>query len=174
MNIFYLDHDPAVAARYHCDKHVIKMILESAQLLCTAINYHAGKQVTPYKSTHVSHPCSIWVRESFENWSYVYQLMFDLEFEWRYRWQHTKKHSSVVALSGTNITALAIAHIPAGQLTTPALAMPTLYQIPNDPVESYRTYYRISKHNLLQYTRRERPEWLTAQNFKHYQHLNSM
>lgn len=63
MNIFYLDENPNLCAQYHCDRHVIKMILESAQLLCTALNVVAGQQVTPYKSTHVNHPCSIWVRE---------------------------------------------------------------------------------------------------------------
>lgn len=60
MNIFYLDKDPKLCAQYHCDKHVVKMILESAQLLCTAVNEAAGKEVAPYKSTHVNHPCSIW------------------------------------------------------------------------------------------------------------------
>ena len=82
MNIFYLDEDPRLCAQYHCDRHVIKMILESAQLLCTAVNILAGEQVTPYKSTHVNHPCSIWVRESFDNWNYVWNLAKHLEVEW--------------------------------------------------------------------------------------------
>lgn len=168
MNIFYLDPDPTIAARYHCDKHVIKMILESAQLLCTAINYHAGEQVTPYKSTHINHPCSIWVRESSSNAEYVLALMLALANEWRYRWQHDRHHSSVIDLLDCTIVTKIRKYIPAGDLTTPALAMPSLYKIPNDPVESYRTYYRISKHGLLQYTRREKPEWLTR-----YQHLSS-
>ncbi len=67
MNIFILDEDITKSAQAHCDKHVVKMILESAQLLCTAVNYYAGEQVTPYKSTHMNHPCSIWVRESLAN-----------------------------------------------------------------------------------------------------------
>lgn len=170
MNIFYLDPNPALAARYHCDKHVIKMILESAQLLCTAINYHAGEQVTPYKSTHINHPCSIWVRESFSNWYYVYSLMLCLENEWNFRWQHSKNHSSVSCLCNAGIVELAAKHLSSKPMTTPALAMPSLYKIPNNPVESYRTYYRISKHDLLQYTKREKPEWLTH---KSYQHLSS-
>ena len=36
MNIFYVDKDPKTAAKMMCDKHIIKMILESAQMLCTA------------------------------------------------------------------------------------------------------------------------------------------
>ena len=59
MNIFYLDKDPQQAAKYHCDKHVVKMILESAQMLCTVVNEISGGQVTPYKSTHKNHPCKI-------------------------------------------------------------------------------------------------------------------
>ena len=85
MNIFFLDTDPVLAAQYHADKHVVKMILESAQLLCTAVNELAHKQVTPYKSTHINHPCSIWVRENYCNWSYVFELMLELEKEWQFR-----------------------------------------------------------------------------------------
>lgn len=162
MNIFYLDENPSIAAQYHCDKHVIKMILESAQLLCTAINYHAGEQVTPYKSTHVNHPCAIWVRESIDNWSYVCDLMLRLEDEWQYRWQHNKDHNSVSALLNSGIESLAEKHIPAGPLTTPALAMPEWYKIKNDPVASYRNYYKHAKSELLNYTRREVPAWLTS------------
>jgi len=92
MNIFYLDKDPRLCTRYHCDKHVVKMILESAQLLCTAVNVLAGEQVTPYKSTHVNHPCSIWIRESYWNWNYTYKLMLELELEWNHRYQHNKSH----------------------------------------------------------------------------------
>lgn len=61
MNIFVLDYNPERAAEYHCDKHVIKMILESAQMLCTAINEIVGIQITLYKSTHKNHSCSLWV-----------------------------------------------------------------------------------------------------------------
>ena len=65
MNIFMLHQEPQIAAQYHCDKHVVKMILESAQLLCTALN-EAGVPM-PYRVTHKNHPCSIWVRESRAN-----------------------------------------------------------------------------------------------------------
>ena len=166
MNIFYLDSDPAVAARYHCDKHVVKMILESAQLLCTAINVSAGEQITPYKSTHVNHPCSIWVRESFDNWSYVFTLMLDLEREWQHRYQHDKYHASVsklVEAAGTDlsISKLAAKYLPNMPWTPPALAMPEYCKVPNDPVASYRKYYIEEKQHLLQYTNREIPEWIS-------------
>jgi hypothetical protein len=45
MNIFYLDKDPIKAAEYSCDKHVVKMILESAQMLCTAHRVLDGENI---------------------------------------------------------------------------------------------------------------------------------
>ena len=86
MNIFYLDHDPRLAAQYHCDKHVVKMILESAQLLCTAVNIRAGGQVSPYKTTHVNHPCSIWVRQNSANAMWVWYLLCYLNAEYSFRY----------------------------------------------------------------------------------------
>lgn len=160
MNIFYLDHNPVLAARYHCDKHVIKMILESAQLLCTAINIAAGEQITPYKSTHVIHPCTIWAGASIENWMWLRQLMLELELEWNYRWQHDKDHQSVTDLCSAKVDCLAKSLLPAGPMTEPPKCMPSLYHIPNDTVASYRYYYKVSKHDLLHYTRRPKPEWL--------------
>ena len=58
MNIFILDKDPKTAAEYHCDKHVLKMILETAQMLCTA-HWETGGQA-PYRATHKNHPCTKW------------------------------------------------------------------------------------------------------------------
>lgn len=160
MNIFFLDKDPKLAAQYHADKHVVKMILESAQMLCTAVNVKAGEQVTPYKTTHVNHPCSIWVRESYSNWSYVYQLMMYLEQEWRYRYNHQKSHKSIDALVTANILDLADTYIPGRVLTPPALAMPDHCKISSDPVECYREYYRKEKVALHKWTGRDIPFWL--------------
>ena len=62
MNIFYLDRDPVKAAQVQYNKHVVKMILESAQMLCTAHRYYGNENV-PYKSAHINHPSSIWCRD---------------------------------------------------------------------------------------------------------------
>ena len=64
MNIFYLDKDPVVAARVQYNKHVVKMILESAQMLCTAHHCYGSseqKANVPYKQAHLNHPSTIWV-----------------------------------------------------------------------------------------------------------------
>jgi len=163
MNIFYLDNNPRLCASYHADKHVVKMILESAQLLCTAINVKAGEQVTPYKTTHVNHPCSIWVRESYFNWSYTFNLMLELHTEWQFRYEHTKRHKSVEALVQAGIVGLARDYIDKGltkPFTPPTLAMPDYCKVSSDPVECYREYYRKEKVALHQWTNREAPYWL--------------
>jgi hypothetical protein len=168
MNIFYLDSDPKLCAQYHNNRHVVKMILESAQLLCTALNVSAGEQVTPYKTTHVNHPCSIWARESFANWYYVYCLMFHLESEWNLRYNHKKKHKSanelllhtcMVSGKPESIVDVAKKYLSNRPFSPPALAMPDEYKT-SDPVESYRRYYKEAKKDLNIYTNREKPFWL--------------
>lgn len=64
MNIFVLDTDPATCASYHCDKHVVKMLIEYTQMLCTAINLAGGS--APYRTTHQNYPCSVWTRQSID------------------------------------------------------------------------------------------------------------
>lgn len=66
MNIFATSDDPVECARSLDDKRLVKMVLESAQLLSTAMNICGGKG--PYKSTHINHPCSVWTRASRGNY----------------------------------------------------------------------------------------------------------
>lgn len=85
MQVFVLDKDPVLAARYHCDKHVVKMIVETCQLLCTAHHLHGSEQ-PPYRKTHVNHPCAIWARESRANYDWLIQLGFALSDEYTLRY----------------------------------------------------------------------------------------
>ena len=96
MNIFYLDEDIETCARYHVDAHVVKMILESAQILCSAAHLH-GMNV-PYRPTHLNHPCVIWAAYSKENWIWLKDMMMALNEEYQYRFEHEKPHKSVVSL----------------------------------------------------------------------------
>src|SRR5210317_1125408 len=93
MNIFYLDSDPEVCASYHCDKHVVKMIVESCQMLSNAL----PKDEAPYRRTHYNHPCSKWVRESWNNWWWLAQLTECLLSEWRDRYGHDNKFKHACA-----------------------------------------------------------------------------
>lgn len=71
MNIFVTDPDPINSAFVLDDKRVIKMALESAQLMSTAINLCGGN--SPYKTTHQNHPCAIWTRQTSSNYWWLFE-----------------------------------------------------------------------------------------------------
>lgn len=149
MNIFWLDENLKKAAKYHCDKHVVKMILEYAQLLSTTVRLSgidAG-----YKATHKNHPCAIWSRESLDNWFYLRALLFCLSDEYEYR--YGKIHKSFLMAKD-----LPIPTIPSIGLTKPPLCMPDQYKVGNI-VQSYRNYYIGDKQHIATWKKREKPEW---------------
>lgn len=150
MNIFVLDLDPEKAAQAHCDCHVVKMITEAAQMLCT-VSSGLGMTV-PYKPTHQSHPCTVWAGESLENWLWLQALGKALHDEYKHRWPG-REHKSGLVVEG-----LVPPPLPSKGLTRFALAMPEEYHSV-DPVKAYRRYYREGKAHLLKYTNREAPWW---------------
>ena len=157
MNVFYLDHDPQTCARYHNNKHCVKMILEYAQLLSTAHRILDGEDVNPliYKATHKNHPSAIWARANGSNYEWLYELFVDLSDEYSYR--YGKLHLSYTKLS--DILSIAPKNIPVGLFTQPTPAMPDHCKIPNDSLASYRYYYRTEKHPLANWKDRPVPEW---------------
>ena len=154
MNIFLLHLDPIICSMMHVDKHVVKMILESCQLLCTTHHVMCSTYIPPYKSTHKNHPCSVWVRASKANYKYLVKLGKALCKEYTYRYGKIHKCQSYIEELGKNIPPL-----PDIEFTTPALAMPDVYKS-NDPVESYRAYYFFEKMNLHSWKKRSVPEWI--------------
>jgi hypothetical protein len=90
MNIFVTSDCPIKSAAYLDDKRVVKMILESAQLLSNALYFSEMPEVAPYKPTHVNHPCSVWVRESRANYLWLVDHFIALcdEYEARYNKLH--------------------------------------------------------------------------------------
>ena len=94
MNIFLLDADFEKNAEYYFDKHVIKLPTEHVQMMSTVLR-NTGVNVG-FKSTHLNHPCTRWLRESLSNWRYLVKLTEALHEEWRYRYNHTttKYHKS--------------------------------------------------------------------------------
>jgi len=152
MNIFLLDKNPRKCANSHCDRHVVKMILESAQMLCTT--HWATGAVAPYKPTHINHPCTIWVRESLENYVFLCELALELcrEYTWRYGRVH--KTQEIIEWCFANKPKL-----PSNGLTSFAQAMPDKFKSGN-AVNSYRNYYSKAKKHLLKYTKRTMPSWL--------------
>lgn len=154
MNIFVLDRIPAKCAKYHFDKHVVKMITEHAQMLSTAVRstgIDAG-----YKETHVNHPCTKWTRESIDNYFWLLRLTSALHEEWQYRYNHpeTKIHKAYQV-----VLELPKPKLPEKGLTPFALAMPNEYKT-DDPVQSYRNYYMSpDKAHIVSWKKREKPEW---------------
>lgn len=156
MNIFYLDSNPANAAVYHCDKHVVKMIVETAQLLSTAHHVLDGDDAPEgiYKSTHVNHPCAKWVRKSKDTYAWTYSLLVWLLYEYENRYD--KKHKTLEVARRLHSTPK---NLTAWGWYTPALAMPVKYHV-YDPVQAYRLYYMIEKRDICQWNRgREAPSW---------------
>lgn len=156
MNIFLLDWDPKTCAEYHCDKHVVKMILETAQLLCGA--HHMTNDVCdqiPYKLSHKNHPCSIWTRDSLSNYLYLCELGIELCNEYTHRYKKVHKSQQVIEWCIYNKI-----NVKDVGITPPAKAMPDVYKV-DDVIQSYRNYYMGEKQNFTTWKDRSIPNWFT-------------
>jgi|TARA_R110002074_G_scaffold317719_1_gene488152 hypothetical protein len=145
MNIFYVYPDPADAAICLPDKLVVKMPLESAQMLSTAHRVLNGDDWCDfngiYKTAHINHPCSIWARESLQNYTWLYYHFYALCQEYTNRYD--RQHLSFTKLN--HILCEAPINIPDIGLTTMPQAMPDEYKN-SDPVKAYRDYVVNEKH----------------------------
>lgn len=162
MNIFVLDRDPAKAAEYHCDKHVVKMILETAQILST-VQWELGYEA-PYKPTHRHHPCTIWAGSHILNYMWTCKLGLYLCKEYTFRYGKTHKSQAIIEWLTENPPANLKDMTNKGYPDRFAMAMPEKYQS-SDPVAAYREYYVRDKKDLLQYTKRPVPRWLEDYQF---------
>lgn len=135
MNIFVLDQNPQLAAQYHCDQHINKMILESAQMLSTVLG-------GPYKPTHKNHPCTLWVAESSNNAMWLVTLAAYLNDEYRTRYHSEHDHKSWIVIRDLWRDKASHTGLPDVPMTPFAQAMPDELRIPHDPVRAYRQYYR--------------------------------
>ncbi len=182
MNIFYLSHNPQEAAEMHCDKHVVKMIVEYCQLLSTAHRILDGKPFQNvieinninrtkkkntlwlldderenilYKATHISHPSSLWTMQSNENYLWLYQLLSYLikEYQWRYE---KNEHGCLKLLEPLSKLPF---NIKKDVFTEPTPAMPESYIIHGDSISSYRSYYCAEKSSFATWKKREKPFW---------------
>jgi len=152
MNIFFLDFDTKKCAQYHCDKHVVKMILETAQLLC-GVHWVIGSEA-PYKLSHKNHPCAIWTRESLSNYLYLCDLGLELCKEYTYRYGKRHKSQDIIEWCLDNKP-----NIQDVDFTSPPMAMGDEYKIGNNVIESYRNYYREAKKSFVNWKNREIPDW---------------
>lgn len=156
MNIFSVDNDPIKSAIHLNDKHVNKMIIESAQMLSTTHRLY-GTSANLYKATHIQHPSTIWTRMSKANYNWLYTHFVALLNEYTHRYGRIHKTSFLLkALKNPP------EFMPDIGLTPFALAIPDEYK-GDDPVESYRKYYIEKKIQNKTWTNRreELDHWLT-------------
>jgi hypothetical protein len=151
VNIFVLDENPRLCAQQHIDKHVVKMPLETAQMLCTAILVRGGEAV--YKMAHKNHPCSIWARENRNNFLWLVELGWELCLEYQFRYGKVHKCLSVI-----NDCLMKFQYMPDGGPTDFVQAMPEEYKR-MDPVAAYRAYYVGAKVGFASWKNRKPPEW---------------
>jgi hypothetical protein len=175
MNIFYLDKDPVKCAEMHCDKHVVKMIIEYAQLLSTAHRILDGdlyiteskssrkvkrwalcdaRESDLYLACHVNHPSSIWTRQNNGNYTWLNQLFIALCDEYTYR--YGKEHETARKLKG-KLTRLPT-NITPGFFEEPPQCMPFTCKM-LDTIDAYKRYYIREKANFAKWTKRKIPEW---------------
>ena len=152
MNIFVLDESINKCAHYHCDKHVVKMILEYAQILSTTCLLTGIK--TYYKPTHIKHPCVIWTKQSLQNWRWLKKLLNALNNEYKYRYNKTTDHRSFAVANR-----LKEPDLPSIGLIEFVQVMPERYKVKNNPIQAYRNYYVGMKSSFACWTRRRTPTW---------------
>lgn len=192
MNIFYIDSDPQTCAEMHCDKHLIKMIIEYAQLMSTSHRVLDGKQYTDktasgrniqrwrmndsemenrlYKASHINHPSAIWCRENRENYLWLFDLWYCMLQEYTYRYGKYHECSKLL-----NYLDNEPHNIPDGEFFPPTPAMPPELKIVSDnPVpgrkydvlKSYHNYYNVEKRSFATWkgkiNSRPVPQWFNV------------
>jgi hypothetical protein len=152
MNIFYVDRNPYRAARALHDKHVVKMVLETAQILSTVLDRYgvSGK----YRPTHRNHPVVKWAAESRANFEWLCHHGMALAAEYTYRYERQHASTEVILWASRHND-----HVAPGPFTEPPQCMPEGYR-GDDAVEAYRLYYRLDKLLMSRWTKRDEPDWL--------------
>ena len=159
MNIFVLDEDPKIAAQMMCDKHVVKMIVESCQMLSTNHRLSGSNTVYTitfdlYKQAFANHPCTVWARQTKENYMWLSYHTLELCHE------STRRYGKVHSCENmaTWFSMYYPLKTPEGGLTPFAQAMPDKYKSEN-AVNSYRSYYLGEKSMFAKWKQQNVPEW---------------
>jgi len=175
LNIFYLDRHPKDCAEMHLDKHVVKMIIEYAQLMSTAHRVLDGeeyydltangrkikrwrlnddREAQLMKASHMNHPSAVWVRQSKENYVWLYQMWACLLQEYTYRYGKTHACARLI-----DILVEMPHNLQQKHFTEPTPAMPDECKIAGDSLASYHKYYIEKKKHFAKWTKRQVPLW---------------
>ena len=150
MNIFYLDSDPVKAAQIQYNKHVVKMILESAQMLCTAHHHYAEEReydnsYVPYKKAHYNHPSTILCRQNSRQYYCLFHHMLALGDEYTKR--YNKVHLSITKCFDA-LKDCPVGMPLGGEFNEPPQCMPDQYKVPGCSITAYWNYYEQEKHTV--------------------------
>ena len=162
MNIFYLSNCPQEAAEAHNDKHCVKMILESAQMLSTAHRELDGDVPDIlYKSTHKNHPSTIWARSSKQHYDWLFRLfrMLSAEYSIRYSDHNFKVHKTWDKLG--KLLEHAPKNIKNNGWVDPPQCMPDHCK-KSDTIDAYRNYYLTEKASISTWKYSNQPTWWTV------------
>lgn len=155
MNLFVLSDDWEQNARWHVDRHVTKMPLEAAQILCTIRHLTFDPTPIKYKATHVNHPVVKWARASSSNYFWVCAYGLALCKEYTHRYGKTHACEAVIQDCWNNLPPL-----PVIGYTEHVQAMPDDCKVPGSVYAAYQNYYIQYKKHLFKWTKREPPRWL--------------
>jgi hypothetical protein len=148
MNIFILDEDPKIAASYLIDKHIVKMTLETAQILCTVSNLKGFP--APYKSTHISHPTVKWTSLSSANWNWLCIHGLSISEEYTKRYNKIHKCQSIIEDLHRSTLTIWKDDLHYSQHSGFVQCMPEKYK-QNNAIEAYRSYYRGEKKSFAKW-----------------------
>lgn len=155
LNIFILDENPEQAAKWLCDKHVVKMIIETAQLLCSS--HWKNGTTAPYKLSFPNHPCTKWTEKSLSNYEWLVKHGIALCQEYTERYGKIHKTQSVIEWCFNNKP-----NIPDIGLTPfVAVIKKNLWEtcfVENNPVQTYRNYYIFDKARFAKW-KQNKPFW---------------
>eukprot|EP00009_Paramoeba_aestuarina_P003922 CAMPEP_0201523450 /NCGR_PEP_ID=MMETSP0161_2-20130828/19904_1 /ASSEMBLY_ACC=CAM_ASM_000251 /TAXON_ID=180227 /ORGANISM="Neoparamoeba aestuarina, Strain SoJaBio B1-5/56/2" /LENGTH=296 /DNA_ID=CAMNT_0047922565 /DNA_START=105 /DNA_END=995 /DNA_ORIENTATION=+ len=156
VNIFYLDDNLQVNCAYYADKHVVKMVIESCQLLSAICRVHGqSEEEAPYGIHSLKHPCALWAGASLSNWRWLRELTLELNKEYMFRYNKSEDHKSA-AICKTLKEPEGLIDVG---ITERPQSMPDEYKVKNDPVQAYRNYYIGEKQYFCKWTKRDVPEW---------------
>ena len=164
MNRFIIEFNVEDIAKSLCDQHIVKMPLEEAQMLCTALWHHApeyAEEQDLYKPVHQKHPCTLWAMQTRSNFYFAYDLYCAMLCEYHHRygkWHGAGKHSIAIKDG--------IKYIPEGWQTPHPQCFSGLDHLKTDeqyPIKAYREFYKADKLKFARYIKgRSMPEWMAA------------
>jgi len=179
MNIFALHSSPKITAQWHVDKHVVKMILETTQLLtncyyksCELVGSEQTEEEIiedvftgfprerPYKPTHMNHPCTLWAADCKENWEWLLRLGQELCQEYTFR--YGKQHACSPLLQWMSHHHPVLPESLTGSTTPFVCVMPDKYKLTESPIRNYRLYYTFGKTEIHSWKDREIPFFINS------------